>query len=121
MRNPNAFAAACPSREVLARLGAKWASLIINKLNEGPVRFTDLLEQVEGISKKMLTQTLRDLERDGFVTRHLDASRMPVQVDYALTGLGRSAVPIVMTAKEWAEANFESVLEARQRYDSRKN
>ncbi|MEM6496918.1 MAG: helix-turn-helix domain-containing protein [Pseudomonadota bacterium] len=119
MVKPNAFIEACPSREVLARLGEKWASLIIAGLAEAPLRFTDLSQQIEGISKKMLTQTLRNLERDGFVDRRkIDSERLS-QVHYSLTGIGQSVLPIVLNAKQWAEANFSAVVESRDRYDSK--
>ena len=120
MPKPNAFLAACPSREVLSRLGEKWTSLVIALLGQGPKRFTDLKNGIEGVSQKMLTQTLRNLERDGLVTREVDAARMPVQVVYALTKIGKDALPVILEAKQWAESNFRKVLASRDRYDRQK-
>ncbi|MEO0561162.1 MAG: helix-turn-helix domain-containing protein [Chloroflexota bacterium] len=119
MVKPDAFVEACPSREVLARLGEKWSALIIARLAGEPLRFTDLSQQVEGISKKMLTQTLRNLERDGFVERRPAGSQRTAQVYYSLTSVGDSVLPIVLSAKQWAEAHFEAVIEARARYNSK--
>ena len=117
MAKPDAFLSACPSREVLARLGEKWTSLVIARLGDGPLRFTDLKNGIDGVSQKMLTQTLRNLQRDGLIDREVDATRIPVRVVYALTQTGCSALPVIRQAKAWSEANFRRVLTSRKRFD----
>lgn len=92
-------------------------SLIINALADGPQRYTDLARTLVSVSQKMLTQSLRALERDGLLTRTVTPT-MPVRVDYALTPpLGESLVPVMRTIKAWAERNMDEVLEARSEYD----
>lgn len=108
----------CPSREVLARLADKWTILVLGRLAPGTRRFGELRRDVGGITQKMLTQTLRSLERDGFVTRTVYAA-VPPRVDYALTPLGQSAVDLVDEFRGWAIAHVPQVLEAREAYDRR--
>ncbi len=114
---PNVYAAICPSREVLTLIGEKWVSLIIGALVGGVMRFGELKRVCEGISQKMLTQTLRKLERDGLVTRTLYADTLPLKAEYQLTELGRSLLPIVQAAKSWAEANLHQIEENRLLYN----
>lgn len=95
---PNVYAAICPSREVLALIGEKWVSLIIGALASRVMRFGELKRACEGISQKMLTQTLRKLERDGLVTRALYTDTLPIKAEYQLTELGKSVLPIVQAA-----------------------
>lgn len=114
---PSVYAAICPSREILALIGEKWVSLIIGALEGKVIRFGELRRVCEGISQKMLTQTLRKLERDGLVMRTLYADTLPVKVEYRLTELGKSLVPIVQAAKVWAEENLHQVKENRVLYD----
>lgn len=114
---PNVYAAICPSREVLALIGEKWASLIIGALENKTMRFGQLKRACEGISQKMLTQTLRKLERDGLVMRTLYADRFPIKAEYRLTELGESLLPIVQAAKSWAEENLHQIEENRVLYD----
>ncbi|MGW5315905.1 winged helix-turn-helix transcriptional regulator [Nocardia thailandica] len=116
----NAYLAACPARGLLDRLGDKWVSLAIVALSEGPMRYAELDRRLAGVSQKMLTQTLRSLERDGMVTRTVTPS-VPVRVEYALTPLGADLVPIMRTIKDWAERNMDRVLAARTAYDTREH
>jgi DNA-binding HxlR family transcriptional regulator len=112
----NAFMASCPTRQLLATLGDKWAALIITALSDGPKRHGQLMRTITGASQKMLTQTLRTLERDGLVTREVTPT-VPVRVDYELTALGRDLQPVIATLKLWAESNIMAILEARDVYD----
>ncbi|WP_067828761.1 winged helix-turn-helix transcriptional regulator [Actinomadura kijaniata] len=113
----DAFAASCPSRRLLDTIGNKWASLVIVALGlEGPMRFSELSARIAGVSQKMLTQTLRNLERDGLLTRTVTPS-VPVRVDYELTPLGMSLVETIGHLKEWAEAHMAEVDRAREEYD----
>ncbi|MFI6392435.1 winged helix-turn-helix transcriptional regulator [Nonomuraea sp. NPDC050540] len=114
----DAYIAKCPSRQLLSTLSDKWVSLILTALAGGSQRYSDLARTIAGVSQKMLTQTLRSLERDGLVSRTLTPS-VPVRVDYELTDLGRTLLPIVAAIKEWAEAHIEDVQAARTLYDNR--
>jgi DNA-binding HxlR family transcriptional regulator len=102
--------------EVLARVGDKWTMQIVMTLGSGPVRFNALRRAVEGISQRMLTRTLRGLERDGLISRTVTPT-VPPRVDYALTPLGRSLVEPVSALGEWAVANRERIAAARERFD----
>jgi DNA-binding HxlR family transcriptional regulator len=113
---PNVYAAICPSREVLALIGEKWVSLIIGALASRVMRFGELKRACEGISQKMLTQTLRKLERDGLVTRALYTDTLPIKAEYQLTELGKSVLPIVQAAKSWAEENLHQIEKNRLLY-----
>jgi len=113
---PDAFVRVCPSRRLLARIGEKWALMAVVALAEGPVRFGGLLRRLEGVSQKMLSQTLRNLERDGLITRTLVDER-PLRVDYALTESGRDLLPLAQALKAWAERRLRDVDEANRRYD----
>jgi DNA-binding HxlR family transcriptional regulator len=101
---------------VLDRLADKWTVLIVRRLAEGTLRFAQLRRAVDGISQKVLTNTLRGLERDGIVSRRIYAS-VPPRVEYSLTELGRSLCDLVDGICNWAEANMERVQEARAVYD----
>jgi DNA-binding HxlR family transcriptional regulator len=114
----DAFLADCPSRLVLDRISDKWVTLVIASLADGPLRFSELSRQLAGVSQKMLTQTLRTLERDGLVTRTVTAS-VPVRVDYALTDLGVSLQDTVRHLTTWAESHVPQVREAQEAYDRR--
>ncbi|MFF3958943.1 winged helix-turn-helix transcriptional regulator [Streptomyces sp. NPDC001890] len=113
----DAYLAECPARHLLDRISNKWVSLIVNALAEGPQRYTELSRRLVSVSQKMLTQSLRNLERDGLLTRTVTPS-VPVRVDYALTPLGESLVPVMQAIKMWAEANMDEVLAARSGYDA---
>jgi DNA-binding HxlR family transcriptional regulator len=116
-QKPNVYAAICPSREVLAMLGEKWTSLAIGAMENKTVRFGELKRICEGISQKMLTQTLRKLERSGLVIRTLYTDTLPLKVEYRLTKLGSSLLPIVQAAKTWAEENLHQIEENQALYD----
>jgi DNA-binding HxlR family transcriptional regulator len=105
-------------REVLNRVGDKWSVLVIRMLGSGPRRFNELKKSIEGISQRMLTLTVRGLERDGLVTRTLFPT-IPPRVDYALTDLGKTLlVPVTQLAK-WADKHRERIQAARDKFDAR--
>ncbi|HUN05682.1 MAG TPA: helix-turn-helix domain-containing protein [Aggregatilineales bacterium] len=112
-----AYAADCPVRQALDRLGDKWTTLIIGMLEDGPKRFSDLRRGISGISQKMLTQTLRSLERDGLVTRTL-YPEVPPRVEYALTPLGKTLCEPIAAIIRWTEAHIDEVVTAQRRYDA---
>ena len=114
----NAFIATCPTRQVMATIGDKWAGLLVNALADGPRRHGQLAARIAGASQKMLTQTLRTLERDGLVTRTVTPS-VPVRVDYELTPLGRTLLPVLRAVKDWSEAHYPEIQVARDDYDQR--
>ncbi|MGC4761884.1 winged helix-turn-helix transcriptional regulator [Micromonospora sp. DT46] len=112
----NAFLAQCPGHQLLATLSDKWVTLVLAALADGPMRYSDLSRTIPGASQKMLTQTLRKLERDGLLTRTVTPS-VPVRVDYGITALGRTLLPIQQAIKNWAETHIEQVHRARAAYD----
>jgi len=129
----NAFLAGCPSRQLLDRVSDKWVTLILAALGSGgpqqagsdcadaqpgPMRYSELSRRLAGVSQKMLTQTLRSLERDGLLTRTVTPT-VPVTVTYELTGLGLSLHQLMSQVKAWAEAHMDEVLARRQDYDAR--
>jgi DNA-binding HxlR family transcriptional regulator len=106
-------------RETLTRVGDKWSVLTIGLLRNGPLRFTALRKGVPGISQRMLTRTLRGLERDGLVTRTV-YPEIPPRVVYALTDLGQSLLPPVIALSAWSLHNAEKIEENRAAFDGRK-
>ncbi|MCY9849996.1 helix-turn-helix domain-containing protein [Pectobacterium jejuense] len=106
----------CPARMVLERLADKWALLIIGLLRTGPLRFNQLRREIEGVSQKALSQTLKKLERDGILSRKAFPT-VPVTVEYALTPLGKTLSEAVEPLARWAEENIEDVLSAQSQYD----
>jgi DNA-binding HxlR family transcriptional regulator len=113
----DAFDASCPSRRLLDTIGDKWASLVIAALGlGGRMRYSELSARISGVSQKMLTQTLRGLERDGLLTRTVTPS-VPVRVDYELTPLGLSLLDTIRLLKQWAEVHMPEVDAARAAYD----
>jgi DNA-binding HxlR family transcriptional regulator len=109
----------CPAvREVLNRVGDKWSVLVVGLLGDGPKRFTEIRRSIEGISQRMLTLTLRGLERDGLVTRSVEPT-IPPRVDYDLTHLGRTLLEPIRALAGWAAANRTAIQEARERFDAR--
>ncbi len=112
------YDASCPSRTALHRIGDRWTALIVGILAERPHRFGELRRRIGGISQKMLTQTLRSLERDGLVSREAFAT-VPVTVEYALTPLGETLVPVLAGVRDWAEAHVAEVVATRERFDAR--
>ena len=114
---PNVYAKVCPSRQVLVLIGEKWTCLVVGSLaKEGVLRFGQLKKSCEGVSQKMLTQTLRNLERDGLVKRTVFAEQLPIRVDYELTKLGLSLVPVVYEVTSWAEKNILTIEKNRLKY-----
>ena len=102
--------------EILARVGDKWSVLVVSLLGDGAMRFSELRRLIGGISQKMLTTTLRGLERDGFVTRTVTPT-IPPRVDYELTDLGRDLLVPVRALGDWARLNRARVEKARARFD----
>ena len=113
----DAYLAGCPARQLLDRLADKWVSLVVNALADGPQRYSQLQRRLASVSQKMLTQTLRDLERDGLVSRTVIPA-VPVHVEYELTALGRSLLPVMCAIKGWAEDHMDEVLAARASHDA---
>ena len=117
LQNWNAYAHSCPTRMVLDRIADKWAVLVLGLLGDGPVRFNQLRRQIEGISQKMLSQTLKSLERDGLVSRRAIAT-VPVTVEYSITPLGETLSATVDNLRIWAETHMEQVLLSQRQYDA---
>lgn len=114
----DAFDAHCPSRRLLDTIGDKWVSLVVVALGlHGPLRYSQLSGMIAGVSQKMLTQTLRGMERDGLLTRTVTPT-VPVRVDYELTPLGRSLIEVLRHLKAWAEEHMPEVDDARAAYDA---
>jgi DNA-binding HxlR family transcriptional regulator len=114
----NVYAAECPTRLVLDRIADKWTVLILSLLVHRPLRFNALLRQVEGLSQKVLSHTLKRLERDGLLSRTVHAT-VPVSVEYALTPLGATLARSLGPLIAWAETHIDAVLAARDAYDAR--
>ncbi|MBB6521030.1 winged helix-turn-helix transcriptional regulator [Pseudoteredinibacter isoporae] len=114
---PNVYAAICPSREVLALIGEKWVSLIVGALDQRVLRFGELKRLCEGISQKMLTQSLRKMERDGLIVREVFDDELVLRVEYSLSPLGQTLIPVVSMAKMWAEENLRIIEANRRVYD----
>lgn len=114
----SAYLATCPARQVLDSLSDKWVTLVLNALSDGPKRYSELARIISGVSQKMLTQTLRNLERDGLVSRTVTPS-VPVRVDYELTELGESLLPVVAAIKAWAESHIHEIHAARAGHGGR--
>jgi DNA-binding HxlR family transcriptional regulator len=127
----DAFLASCPSHQVLNRISDKWVALVLAALgSDGPhpgqdcvgeprsMRYSELSRRLVGVSQKMLTQTLRYLERDGLLTRTVTPT-VPVTVTYELTDLGSSLHDVMRGLKAWAEAHMDDVLANREKYDTR--
>lgn len=119
-RAADPYADGCPSRTVLDRIGDRWTVLIVGTLADGPQRFSGLARRVTGISQKMLTQTLRGLERDGLVTRTVHAE-VPPRVEYALTPAGHTLIAPLAALDEWAREHMVTIVEARHRYDAERS
>jgi DNA-binding HxlR family transcriptional regulator len=115
---PNPYTADCPTRMALDRIADKWTVLLLGLIDERPLRFNQLRRAVEGLSQKMLSQTLKALERDGLVTRTAIAT-VPVTVEYSITPLGRTLALALAPLTLWASEHIGEVLRARERYDLR--
>nr|WP_321983612.1 helix-turn-helix domain-containing protein [uncultured Lichenicoccus sp.] len=112
------YSGVCPTRMILDRIADKWAVLVLGLLINAPVRFNQLRRTIEGISQKMLSQTLKALERDGLVSRRAFAT-VPVTVEYAITPLGQTLAATLDALRIWAETHMEEVTASQQRYDAR--
>lgn len=112
-----AFNAECPTRLILNRIADKWTVLVVILLESETKRFSHLQREIGGISQKMLTQTLRSLERDGLVTRKVYAT-VPPKVEYALTPLGHTLKDLLYAIKTWSETHINEVLTAQKSYDA---
>ena len=112
------FAADCPTRQLLDRVADKRSTLILIVLGEGPIRFNGLKRRIDGVSQKMLSQTLKSLERDGLVSRTVVAT-VPVTVTYAVTPLGRGLMASMQAMIDWAETRMPEVAQAQADYDAR--
>jgi DNA-binding HxlR family transcriptional regulator len=113
------YSGSCPARELLDRIADKWTTLIVGTLTDagGPVRFTELRRAIGGISQKMLTQTLRDLERDGLVTRTIFPV-IPPRVEYAVTPLGRTLEEPLAALSAWTEKHIAEVRASQIAFDA---
>jgi DNA-binding HxlR family transcriptional regulator len=116
----NVYAEACPSRALLALVADKWTLLVMPALRRGPMRNGDLMRLIEGVSQKMLTQTLRTLESNGLV-RRIDYLEVPPRVEYELTDLGRSLADALRKLDSWVEAHIAEVEVAREEFDKREH
>jgi DNA-binding HxlR family transcriptional regulator len=110
----DAYAASCPTRQALDRIADKWTVLVVGLLRQRPHRFGQLLRGIDGVSQKMLTQTLRSLESDGLVTRRVEPT-VPVTVEYSLTATGQTLAEPLDAIRRWAEQHIDAVLAARSR------
>ncbi|GHH60975.1 winged helix-turn-helix transcriptional regulator [Lentzea cavernae] len=114
----NVFAKACPSRPLLEHVTGRWGGLTLGVLVDGPLRFNELRRRVDGVSEKMLSQTLQALERDGLVNRDAQPTNPP-RVDYSLTPLGRDTAERLLSLIHLLEARMPEVLDAQKAYDAR--
>ncbi|WP_329348995.1 MULTISPECIES: helix-turn-helix domain-containing protein [unclassified Streptomyces] len=117
MTSKNDLDPCCPARLVLDRIGDKWSVLIVLMLSDGPRRFNELREAIHHVTPKVLTYTLRGMERDGLITRTVFAE-VPPRVDYELTPLGHSLRPAVELITEWADTHVDEVLTLRKAHDA---
>jgi DNA-binding HxlR family transcriptional regulator len=108
----------CRAREVLQRVGDKWSVLSIDLLGQGTMRFTELHRAIDGITARMLTVTLRGLERDGIVTRTIHPV-IPPRVEYALTPMGRTLLDTIAQLVDWTDSHLPEIQAARAAYDAR--
>ena len=111
------FSKACPSRGTLEHVTGRWGTLTLGALHEGSFRFNELRRRVDGVSEKMLSQTLHALERDGLVHREAQPTNPP-RVDYELTPLGREVAERLLSLIHFVEGRMDEVLGARERYDT---
>ena len=117
MPKANVYNRDCPSRQILALIGGKWSMLIVCSLRAGPRRTHGLKRHLSGVSAKMLTQTLRELERHGIVQRR-DYGQVPPRVEYSLTALGRSLAKLVVGIEEWVTTNYSRMTGMVRGYDA---
>ncbi|WP_349437860.1 helix-turn-helix domain-containing protein [Pararhizobium sp. A13] len=107
----------CPVRDVIDNIGGKWNTLMILALADGPMRFSALRRLIPDISQRMLTQTLRDLQRDGYIGREVFPTQPP-SVEYRLTPLGQSFLVLVKGLVDWSKAHHDAIRAARSEYDA---
>lgn len=113
--DPEMFPPSCPSSAVPFRIGDKWTAMVVRCLERGPRRFTELRVPLRRVTPKVLTETLRAMERDGLVTRTAHDENPP-RVEYELTELGRSLLPLIDAVRAWNERNLDALLHARERH-----
>lgn len=113
---PTPYRAQCPTRMVLDRIADKWTVLVLGLLEKTPLRFNELRRRIEGLTQKMLSQTLKALERDGMVSRKATPT-VPVSVEYSITPLGLTLAASVDGLRLWAEMHINDVVRAQERYD----
>jgi len=113
---PNVLSSQCPTRKALDLIADKWTTLVIYLLADGTARYSELHRAIDGISQKMLTQTLRDLERNGLVHRKV-YPEVPPRTDYSLTPLGQTLIQPLSALCGWAERHMPELEKARQKYD----
>ena len=117
MAKPDVFNVDCPSQDILQLIGSKWSMLILCALRAGPRRTGELKRRLDGVSAKMLTQTLRELERHGIVERE-DFAEVPPRVEYRLSALGRSLASLVVEIERWVTTNYTRMAGSVRRYDA---
>jgi DNA-binding HxlR family transcriptional regulator len=110
------YQAGCATRRVLDRIGDRWTVLVIGVLGDGDARFSQLLRRVQGVSQKMLTQTVRGLERDGLVRRTV-YPEVPVRVEYALTDAGRTLLEPLRALQQWSIEHLQDISTSQEAYD----
>lgn len=110
------YRADCPTRRILDRIGDRWTVLIVGALGDGTARFSELRRRIEGVSQKMLTQTLRGLERDGLVERTVHPE-VPVRVEYTLTDAGRTLQAPLLALQEWAIEHHSHITASQEAFD----
>ncbi|WP_158818325.1 helix-turn-helix domain-containing protein [Methylocapsa sp. S129] len=113
---PDPYSEKCPTRVVLDRIADKWTVLVLGLLAENPLRFNQLRREIEGLTQKMASQTLKALERDGLVARKATPT-VPVTVEYSITPLGRTLAATVEALQIWAQMHIGDVIKAQKRYD----
>jgi DNA-binding HxlR family transcriptional regulator len=118
VKKANLYKSSCPSRSILELIGSKWAMLIICTLTQGPTRTGALKRHIDGVSQKMLTQTLRDLERHGILQR-IDYAEVPPRVEYKLTRMGESLSGLVRQMEDWLVAHYPKMTTAASSFDAR--
>jgi DNA-binding HxlR family transcriptional regulator len=107
---------ACPTNRLLATLGHKWTPVTLHALVNSRMRYSELRRAIPSATHKMLTQTLRSLERDGFVQRHVTGDKPPLVSEYELSALGRSLLPVLVTVTAWANTHDQEIGAARRRF-----
>lgn len=108
----------CPFRDVIDRIGDKWSLLVLYILKQGPTRFNEIKRQIGDITQRMLTRTLRHLERDGYIIRTVESDR-PIRVSYSLSDIGKSAIAAAQMFVDWATSQHAAIRESRKVYDAK--